>query len=320
MPSFQMATIFLLLAVMMLGGSINAQLSPTFYANTCPNVSSIVREVLEQAVQNDIRVGAKIIRAHFHDCMVDGCDGSLLLDDDDANGIVSEKDTPPNETIDVTIVDDIKTAIENACPGVVSCADILALGSQIGVSLAGGPTWQVPLGRRDSRTANQAGTSGIPSPFDNFSELQRKFRDVGLDDSTDLVALSGAHTFGRARCQTFSFRIGNDTTLDPTFAEVLGQICPEGGNANVLTNLDSVTPDDFDNNYYINLQNNRGLLQTDQFLFSTTGANTVPIVNRFAGSQSDFFDAFVQSMIALGNISPLTGSNGEIRANCRRIN
>ncbi|XWS52420.1 hypothetical protein CRYUN_Cryun11dG0069500 [Craigia yunnanensis] len=315
-----MAIIFLLLALVMLGGS-NAQLSPTFYANTCPNVTSIVRVVLEQAVQNDIRIGAKIIRAHFHDCMVDGCDGSLLLDDDAANGIVSEKDTPPNQTIEVdNIVADIKTAVENACPGVVSCADILALGSQIGVSLAGGPTWQVPLGRRDSRTANQAGTSGIPSPFDDFSELQRKFRDVGLDDSTDLVALSGAHTFGRARCGTFRHRIGTDTTLDPTFSEVLGQICPVGGNDNVLTNLDSLTPDDFDSNYYINLQNNRGLLQTDQSLFSTTGASTVPIVNRFANSQSDFFDTFVQSMINLGNISPLTGSNGEIRTNCRRIN
>ncbi|XWS52419.1 hypothetical protein CRYUN_Cryun11dG0069400 [Craigia yunnanensis] len=295
MPSFQMATIFLLLAVVMFGGS-NAQLSPTFYANTCPNVTSIVRVVLEQAVQSDIRIGAKIIRAHFHDCMVNGCDGSLLLDDDAARHI------------------------ENACPGIVSCADILALGSQIGVSLAGGPTWQVPLGRRDSRTADQAGTSGIPSPFDDFSELQRKFRDVGLDDSTDLVALSGAHSFGRARCGTFRQRIGTDTTLDPTFSEVLGQICLVGGNDNVLTNLDSLTPDDFDSNYYINLQNNRGLLQTDQSLFSTTGASTVAIVNRFASSQSDFFDTFVQSMINLGNINPLTGSNGEIRTNCRRIN
>ncbi|EOY32414.1 hypothetical protein QUC31_019417 [Theobroma cacao] len=319
MPSFQMTAIVLLLSVM-LGGS-NAQLSPTFYSNTCSDVVSIVRGVLEQAVQNDIRVGAKIIRAHFHDCMVNGCDGSLLLDDDAANGIVSEKDTPPNETIEAfQIVDDIKTALENSCPGVVSCADILALGSQIGVSLAGGPTWQVPLGRRDSRTANQAGTSGIPSPLDDFDELQRKFRDVGLDDSTDLVALSGAHTFGRARCSTFSHRIGTDTTLDPTFSQVLGQICPEGGNGDVLTNLDSSTADDFDNNYYTNLQNNRGLLQTDQSLFSTAGANTVSIVNRFANSQTDFFDTFVQSMINLGNLSPLTGNNGEIRANCRRIN
>ena len=65
-----------------------------------------------------------------------GCDGSLLLDNDTANGIVSEKDTVPNQTIEVDdIVADIKTAVENACPGVVSCADILALGSQIGVSL-----------------------------------------------------------------------------------------------------------------------------------------------------------------------------------------
>ncbi|XVE78795.1 hypothetical protein DITRI_Ditri14bG0006700 [Diplodiscus trichospermus] len=316
-----MATIFLLLAAVMLAGGSNAQLSPTFYSNTCPNVTSIVRQVLEQAVQSDVRIGAKIIRAHFHDCMVQGCDGSLLLDDDAANGIDSEKDEIPNQTIDVdSIVADIKTALENACPGVVSCADILAIGSQIGVSLAGGPTWQVQLGRRDSRTANPAGTTGIPGPFDEFSKLQRKFRDVGLDDSTDLVALSGAHTFGRARCGTFRHRLPNDTTLDPTFADVLRQICPEGGNANVLTNLDSVTPDDFDNNYYTNLQNNRGLLQTDQALFSTNGADTVPIVDRFAGSQSEFFDAFVQSMIKLGNISPLTGSNGEIRANCRRIN
>ncbi|KAG8485649.1 hypothetical protein CXB51_018841 [Gossypium anomalum] len=277
---------------MILGGS-KAQLSPTFYANTCPNVASIVREVIEQAVQSDIRIGAKLIRAHFHDCMVDGCDGSLLLDDDAANGIVSEKDI-------------------RACPGVVSCADILALGSQIGVSLAGGPTWQVPLGRRDSRTANRGGTSAIPSPFDDFSDLQRKFRDVGLEDSTNLVALSGAYAFGHARCITFRQRIGTDTTLDPTFSEVLAQICPLGGNDNALTNLDSSTADDFDNNYYTNLQNNRGLLQTNQSLFSTTGANTVAVVDRFAGSQPDFFDAFVQSMINMGNISPLTGSNGEI--------
>ncbi|MBA0866291.1 hypothetical protein Goshw_019708 [Gossypium schwendimanii] len=314
-----MATTFVLLAGMILGGSKAQQLIPTFYGNTCPNLTTIVGGVLQQAVQSDIRIGAKLIRAHFHDCMVDGCDGSLLLDNDAANGIVSEKDATPNQTIDVDIVDDIKTALENACPGLVSCADILALGSQIGVSLAGGPTWQVPLGRRDSRTANQDGTSAIPSPFDDFSVLQRKFRDVGLDDSTDLVALSGNLRIYFCHQHYFS-RIGTDPTLDPTFSDVLAQICPQGGNGNALANLDSSTADDFDNNYKTNLQNNRGLLQTDQSLFSTTKASTVANVNRFAGSQRNFFDAFVQSMINMGNISPLTGSNGEIRANCRRIN
>ena len=49
----------------------NAQLSSTFYDSTCPNVSSIVRGVVEQAAQNDVRIGAKLIRLHFHDCFVD---------------------------------------------------------------------------------------------------------------------------------------------------------------------------------------------------------------------------------------------------------
>ncbi|KAM1697451.1 hypothetical protein ACFX13_029463 [Malus domestica] len=80
------------------------------------------------------------------------------------------------------------------------------------------------------------------------------------------------------------------------------------------------TIDVFDNYYYKNLQNNRGLLQTDQELFSTSSIDTVSIVNRFANNQSDFFDTFAQSMIKLGNIRPLTGSAGEIRADCKRVN
>lgn len=67
--------------------------------------------------------------------VLQGCDGLILLDNDAGNGIVSEKDTPPNQTIEFEIVDDIKSALENACPGVVSCAHILTLGSQIGDSL-----------------------------------------------------------------------------------------------------------------------------------------------------------------------------------------
>lgn len=91
-----------------------------------------------------------------------------------------------------------------------------------------------------------------------------------------------------------------------------------GGDA--LNNLDPTTPNGFDNNYFTNLQNNRGLLQGDQDLFSISGSDTVAIVNRFAGSQSDFFDSFGQSMINMGNIGTLTGTNGEIRADCKRIN
>ncbi len=58
---------------------------------------------------------------------VQGCDGSLLLDDFGA--MQSEKNAPPNKgsARGFDVVDGIKAALENACPGVVSCADILAL-------------------------------------------------------------------------------------------------------------------------------------------------------------------------------------------------
>lgn len=138
---------------------------------------------------------------------------------------------------------------------------------------------------------------------------------------------SGAHTFGRARCSTFSPRLynfqnsgGPDETIDPTYLETLRQTCPENGNANTLENLDQSTPNDFDSDYFENLQDRTGLLRSDQVLFSTSGADTVDIVDRFGNSESEFFDAFVQSIIKMGNISPLTGSEGEIRADCKRVN
>ncbi|KAL2507956.1 Peroxidase 53 [Forsythia ovata] len=327
MAELQLVVVAVLFSIASFLLGCNGQLTETFYSSSCPNVSTVVRNIVEQAQQNDVRTGAKLIRLHFHDCFVDGCDGSILLDN--ANGIESEKDANPNrDSADgFGVVDDIKTALENVCPGVVSCADILALASQISVTLGGGPSWEVPVGRRDSRTANREGAnSELPSPFETLDNITSMFSAKGLD-STDLVALSGAHTFGRAKCRSFSQRLYNfsstgnpDPSIDSAYLDTLRQTCPQGGSDATLANLDPSTPNDFDNNYFTNLQSNRGLLQTDQELFSTSGADTVAIVNRFGNSQAEFFTAFVQSMIKMGNISPLTGSNGEIRADCKRVN
>jgi peroxidase len=62
----------------------------------------------------------------------------------------------------------------------------------------GGQTWEVQLGRRDSRTANQAGAnSNLPSPSEGLANITSKFSNVGLD-TTDLVALSGKNIRSRA--------------------------------------------------------------------------------------------------------------------------
>ncbi|TKY53247.1 Peroxidase 53 [Spatholobus suberectus] len=319
------ATIFLVLTIL---SPSEAQLSATFYSSTCPNVSSIVSNAVQQALQSDSRIGASLTRLHFHDCFVNGCDASLLLDQG-GNITQSEKNAAPNfnSVRGFDVVDNIKSSLESSCPGVVSCADILAIAAESSVSLSGGPSWNVLLGRRDGLTANQAGAnSSLPSPFESLANVSSKFSAVGLD-TTDLVALSGAHTFGRAQCQFFSQRLYNfsgtgspDPTLNSTYLATLQQNCPQNGNGSTLNNLDPSTPDAFDNNYFNNLLINQGLLQTDQELFSTNGSSTISIVNNFANNQTAFFQAFAQSMINMGNISPLTGTQGEIRTDCKKVN
>jgi peroxidase len=78
----------------------------------------------------------------------------------------------------------------------------------------------------------------------------------------------------------------------------------------------------FDNKYYGNLLHNQAQLPSDQVMLSdpTAPTTTAPIVHRFASNQKDFFTNFVASMIKMGNIGPLTGKDGEIRKNCRRVN
>ncbi|KAG5252909.1 peroxidase [Salix suchowensis] len=264
--SFLLVTIFLL--AMILPPS-NAQLNSTFYATTCPNVSSIVSNVVQQAFLSDPRIGASLIRLHFHDCFVNHTQRKTCRYHNSIRGF--------------DVVDNIKTAVESSCPGIVSCADILTLAAESSVSQSGGPSWSALLGRRDSLTANQAGANSLPSPFEGLTSITAKFTAVGLN-TNDL------------------------------------QICPQNGNGTVLANLDPTTPDAFDNNYFTNLQNNTGLLQSDQELFSTSGSPTIPVVNNFNSNQTAFFLSFVQSMINMGNISPLTGSSGEIRSDCKKVN
>lgn len=79
-----------------------------------------------------------------------------------------------------------------------------------------------------------------------------------------------------------------------------------------------MTPNTFDNNYYSNLIARRGLLESDQVLFS--GGSTDSIVNEYSSDSSAFSSDFASAMVKMGNIDPLTGSQGEIRRICTAVN
>ncbi|XP_022730941.1 cationic peroxidase 1-like [Durio zibethinus] len=298
-----------------------AQLSPNFYDQLCPAALPTIRDVTSQAVLQQPRIAPALLRLHFHDCFVQGCDGSILLDD--TPGFTGEKTALPNlnSVRGFDVVDRIKTAVNAACGGnVVSCADILAVAARDSVNLLGGPNYTVLLGRRDARNASRdEANSRLPPPFFNFTQLLANFESQGLDGK-DLIVLSGAHTMGYARCTTFRGRIYNDSNIDPNFADLRKQTCPMSGGDNNTAPLDVATPIRFDTQYFRGLLQFKGLLHSDQELFTGNGAAGDALVRYYSSNTEAFFADFGASMIKMGNLRPLTGANGEIRQNCRRVN
>lgn len=74
----------------------------------------------------------------------------------------------------------------------------------------------------------------------------------------------------------------------------------------------------FDNKYYVDLMNRQGLFTSDQDLY--TDSRTRAIVTSFAVNQTLFFEKFVIGMLKMGQLNVLTGTQGEIRANCSMRN
>ncbi|URE08711.1 peroxidase [Musa troglodytarum] len=310
-------SVVLLLSVL---GSASAQLSTGFYSSLCPNLLSTVKPVVQSAISSEKRMGASLLRLFFHDCFVNGCDASLLLDD--TSNFTGEKTATPNQNSvrGFDVIDKIKTAVEKACPGVVSCADILAITARDAVVILGGPNWDVKLGRRDAKTASLSGANNnIPPPSSSLSNLISKFSAQGLSRQ-EMVALAGAHTIGQARCISFRSRIYNDTNIDSSLATARQSNCPStsGSGDGNLAPLDLQTPTTFDNDYFKNLVNLKGLLHSDQQLFSN--GSTDSLVKTYSASPSKFASDFAAAMIKMGDISPLTGSQGEIRNDCRKVN
>ncbi|XP_024019877.1 cationic peroxidase 2 [Morus notabilis] len=297
-----------------------------FYSRTCPRAEVIVRSTVESHFRSNPAIAPGILRMHFHDCFVQGCDGSVLID-----GPNTEKSTVPNSGIPgYAAIDAAKTQLESACPGVVSCADILALAARDAVVLTKGFSWQVPTGRRDGRVSLAADVSSLPTPTESIEAQEQKFSIKGLN-TQDLVTLVGAHTIGTTACRFFSNRLynfstttasGADPTINPSFVPTLRALCPQNGDGARLVDLDTGSAGRFDTTFFTNLRNGRGVLQSDQLLW--TDPSTRTIAERFLrvrGAQSLNFNVeFAKSMVKMSNIGVKSGTQGEIRRVCTAFN
>ncbi|VAH13837.1 unnamed protein product [Triticum turgidum subsp. durum] len=139
-----------------------AGLQHGFYNSSCPKAEDTVRNVVQGMIRNDPTMGAAFVRLFFHDCLVRGCDASILLDPTTSKP-ETEKTTIPLRGYDA--VNKIKDAVEAVCPGVVSCADILAFAARDSTCASGGFTFHMPSGRLDGfQSIADEVFQGIPSP------------------------------------------------------------------------------------------------------------------------------------------------------------
>ncbi|KAL5567435.1 hypothetical protein UlMin_030599 [Ulmus minor] len=289
-------------------------LSMQYYTFSCPLAEFIIKNTVNRALEDDPTLAAALLRMHFHDCFIEGCDGSILIDSTNDN--TAEKDSPANLSLrGYEVIDDAKEEVEAQCPGVVSCADILAIAAREAVIFAGGPFYEIPKGRKDGRRSRIEDTINLPSPFFNASQLIRMFAQKGFS-AQDVVALSGAHTLGVARCSSFKNRLSRaDPSLDSSFAKALSKTCAAGDNAEQPFDA---TQNSFDNVYFNALQRKAGVLSSDQTLFESP--RTRGIVNGYAFNEAMFFFDFQQAMLKMSSLQGDSSSKGEVRDNCRQIN
>ncbi|MQM18516.1 hypothetical protein Taro_051510 [Colocasia esculenta] len=251
-----------------------ASLKVGFYRWTCPDAEAIVKEAVVQAAAQDPGVAAGLIRMHFHDCFVRGCDASVLLDPTPETRVEKQSGANFPSLQGFEVIDEAKAILEYSCPCTVSCADILAFAARDASCVAGGIEYQVPAGRRDGTVSRESEIPGnLPPPFFTADKLVEIFAKKGLS-ADDMVTLAGAHSIGVSHCSSFSDRLygfnathPQDPSMDPAFADYLKARCPPPGvhgAADSTVPMDVATPGRLNNQYYRNLEKKRGLLTSDQ--------------------------------------------------------
>ncbi|XP_028766912.1 peroxidase 44-like [Neltuma alba] len=299
-----------------------ADLRVGFYRTSCPSAETIVRRAVRRHFNRERTITADLLQMHFHDCFVRGCDGSILIDPRGQKG--SEKQAGPNINLEgFDLIDEIKAAVEKACPSTVSCADIVTLATRDAVALAGGPRYNVPTGRRDGLVSSPNEVN-IPGPSLSVSQAFESFRVKGFS-LNEMVTLLGAHTVGFTHCSLVRGRLSSfrnrDPTMDPALDAKLGRICgsaqrPARNDPKIV--LDQNTSLVFDNEYYRQVRMRRGVLHIDQQL--GVDASSRGIVAGFAANGNSFKRSFAKAMIKMGSLDILVGNAGEIRKHCRAFN
>ncbi|XP_071738993.1 peroxidase 31-like [Rutidosis leptorrhynchoides] len=307
--------------------TLQSKLTTSFYQKSCPRFNQIMQETTTNKQITSPTTAGGTLRLFFHGCLIDGCDASVLISSTPFNKAERDADinlSLPGDAFDLIVR--AKTALELSCPGVVSCADILAVATRNLVTMMGGPFYNVKLGRRDGTVSRASRAEAIlPKPDMSMNKLITIFNSIGFSVQ-EMVALTGAHTIGFTHCNEISNDIYNyrntsgfDPSYNPRYASGLRHACADyKKNPSLSVFNDIMTPRDFDNSYYKNLPKGLGVLRSDRAMMMDR--RTRPFVELYARDQKAFFVAFSRAIEKLSLYGVKSGRRGEIRRTCDSFN
>lgn len=70
MSSYNSLALLIIFTVAIAFLGADGKLKPNYYSEKCPQALSIVEAGVVAAIKNETRVGASLLRLHFHDCFV----------------------------------------------------------------------------------------------------------------------------------------------------------------------------------------------------------------------------------------------------------
>ena len=272
-------------------------------------------------------------------CIMQGCDGSVLLDASYDNPH-PEKEAPVNIGLAAfDLLEEIKAAVEDRCPGVVSCSDLLIYAARDASSILsnGHVHFDVPAGRLDGFVSKaEEAQAELPDSADDVHKLIANFARKNFTVE-ELVILSGAHSIGQTHCSSFAGRLSEPTDqIKPAYRELLKYKCSQGSNPTVDNNVrdedyDAVArytpgftsrvrkvPDYLDNSYYHNNLAKIVTFHSDWTLL--THKEALGHVKEYAENGTLWDEDFADSLVKLSKLPMPAGSKGEIRKKCSVIN
>ncbi|KAG6556045.1 hypothetical protein Mapa_001986 [Marchantia paleacea] len=278
-------------------------------------------QMVRRFVKDNKNMAGGFLRLHFHDCFVGyGCDAPVLLN---SAATRTEKDAVPNagSLRGFDEIEQIKAALEVECPGIVSCADVLALAHRDATVKVGGQTCSVALGRKDGKAFCESEADNLPFPFLSLDQLVSNFAAVGLNRE-EMVDLSGGHNIGRSSCGAVLPRLYNlngfsgltDPSIDTTLAKQLKKKLPRERNW-------EHTSHGFHKKHF-----RSSVLQgspEQQMSVSIRckcfdGAIGKELVTRYSKAGSSFSSDFPTAMTKMSNIR--WAADGEVRRVCSSVN